>query len=231
VLQPYFVMLGRPGTGKTTVARIMGRIFKEASYLPSDQVIEVDRSSLVAGYIGQTAIKTREVLERALGGTLFIDEAYSLVVQHAAGADDFGREAIETLLKFMEDNRGRLVVIAAGYDDEMREFLSSNPGLRSRFTNLIQFPDYTEVECGEILDRMMTDASLRLSREAVGMVTRIFETLSQASDWSNGRDVRTFLEFVMRAQALRLAEKTHEPADLLIEDDLTTGLQSLMRNK
>src|ERR1700682_4577562 len=109
----------------------MGRIFKELGYLLSDHVVEADRETLVAGYIGQTAIKTKKVLEQALGGTLFIDEAYSLDVRHRVGGEDFGREAIETLLKFMEDNRGRLVVVVAGYDDQMRRFLTSNPGLRS----------------------------------------------------------------------------------------------------
>ncbi len=230
-LQPYFVMMGSPGTGKTTVARIMGRIFKEAGYLPSDQVIEVDRGSLVAGYIGQTAIKTREALERALGGTLFIDEAYSLAVGNDIGASDFGREAIETLLKFMEDNRGRLVVIAAGYDKEMRNFLNSNPGLRSRFTNLIQFPDYTALECSEIFKRMIVDEKLELSTEAGQQLTNIFETLTGAPNWSNGRDVRTFLEFALRAEARRLAAESDASPDVLTEQDLAFGLRSLMSNK
>ncbi len=231
VLQPYFVMMGSPGTGKTTVARLMGRIFKEAGYLPSDQVVEVDRGSLVAGYIGQTAIKTGEVLERALGGTLFIDEAYSLDVRHDVGGEDFGREAIETLLKFMEDNRGRLVVIAAGYDKEMRDFLNSNPGLRSRFTNLIQFPDYTAQECAEIFKRMIIDEKLELNAEASQQLVEIFETLMRAPNWSNGRDVRTFLEFALRAQARRLTGNNDALLDIPTEQDLAFGLRSLMSNK
>jgi len=231
VLQPYFVMMGNPGTGKTTVARLMGRIFKEAGYLPSDQVVEVDRGSLVAGYIGQTAIKTREALERALGGTLFIDEAYSLDVRHDVGAEDFGREAIETLLKFMEDNRGRLVVIAAGYGKEMRDFLNSNPGLRSRFTNLIQFPDYTAQECGEIFKRMIVEEKLELSAEAGQQLTEIFKTITSAPNWSNGRDVRTFLEFSLRAQARRFAGNNDAPLNTLTEQDLADALRLLMSNK
>jgi len=231
VLQPYFVMMGNPGTGKTTVARTMGRIFKEAGYLPSDQVVEVDRGSLVAGYVGQTALKTREALGRALGGTLFIDEAYSLDVRHDVGGEDFGREAIETLLKFMEDNRGRLVVIAAGYDKEMRGFLNSNPGLRSRFTNLIQFPDYTAQECAEIFKRMIIDERLILSVEAEEQLKKIFEALKIAPNWSNGRDVRTFLEFALRAQARRLAGNNNASLDTLTEPDLAHGFRSLMSNK
>jgi SpoVK/Ycf46/Vps4 family AAA+-type ATPase len=231
VLQPYFVMMGNPGTGKTTVARIMGRIFKEAGYLPSDQVVEVDRGSLVAGYIGQTATKTREALERALGGTLFIDEAYSLAVRHDVGAEDFGREAIETLLKFMEDNRGRLVVIAAGYDKEMRDFLNSNPGLRSRFTNLVEFPDYNVQECGEIFKRMIVDEGLALSVEAEQQLIKIFEALKIAPNWSNGRDVRTFLEFALRTQARRLTSNNDASLNILTKQDLAFGFRSLMSNK
>lgn len=229
VLQPYFVMLGNPGTGKTTVARLMGRIFKELGYLPSDQLIETDRQSLVGGYVGQTAIKSQAVLERALGGTLFIDEAYSLDRQGAA--EDFGQEAIETLLKFMEDNRGRLVVVAAGYDKEMRSFLNSNPGLRSRFTNVISFPDYTSTECAEIFRRMVASQKLVLAPGVSDAISTAFGKLLEAPNWSNARDVRTLLEFVMRCQAERLTIAPSSPIDVIEIADITAALDRFQTEK
>ncbi len=229
-LQPYFVMTGNPGTGKTTVARIMGRIFKQLDYLPSDLVVEASRDELVAGYVGQTAIKTRQVLERALGGTLFIDEAYSLVVQQTTN-EDFGREAIETLLKFMEDNRGRLVVIVAGYDREMREFLNSNPGLRSRFTNVINFPDYDSDECATIFFKMLEAQRFAPADEVRARLPEVFGLLKAASNWSNGRDVRTLLEFVARTQARRFSANSGSDPFLVTMDDVNGGLQEFLRNK
>lgn len=230
LLQPYFVMTGSPGTGKTTVARVMGRIFKELEYLPSDHVIEASREDLVAGYIGQTAIKTREILEKSLGGTLFIDEAYSLAVRRGGG-EDFGREAIETLLKFMEDNRGRLVVVAAGYEREMREFLNFNPGLRSRFTNVINFPDYTSEECAEIFVNMMRTQRFKIAEDAQSQLPRLFEGLKTAPNWSNGRDVRTLVEFVARAQARRIGTAKESDPYLVTLGDLEFALNDLLKNK
>lgn len=229
VLQPYFVMLGNPGTGKTTVARLMGRIFKELGYLPSDQLIETDRQSLVGGYVGQTAIKTEAVLDRALGGTLFIDEAYSLVGQ--AVGEDFGKEVIETLLKFMEDNRGRLVVVAAGYDNEMRLFLNSNPGLRSRFTNVISFPNYTSTECAQIFTRMVASQKLVLAQGVSGAISTAFEKLLGAPNWSNARDVRTLLEFVMRCQAERLTSYPDPQINVIGLADLEAAVDRFQREK
>jgi SpoVK/Ycf46/Vps4 family AAA+-type ATPase len=223
-------MLGNPGTGKTTVARIMGRIFKELGYLPSDHVVEADRETLVAGFIGQTAIKTKKVLEQALGGTLFIDEAYSLDVRHGVGGEDFGREAIETLLKFMEDNRGRLVVVVAGYDAQMRGFLASNPGLRSRFTNIINFPDYSTSDCVQIFSGLARKQKLVLTDDAIAKLPAVFDALRNAPNWSNGRDVRTFLEFALRAQAGRVLASASEP-NVLNDADLTSGLQTMLENK
>jgi SpoVK/Ycf46/Vps4 family AAA+-type ATPase len=231
LLQPYFVMTGNPGTGKTTVARIMGHVFKELGYLPSDHVVETGREDLVAGYIGQTAIKTRTVLEKALGGTLFIDEAYSLTSRQAGG-QDYGSEAIETLLKFMEDNRGRLVIIAAGYDREMRDFLNANPGLRSRFTNVINFPDYSPEDCATIFLRMLPAEKFSIDDDARASLTKIFEELRAAPNWSNGRDVRTLLEFVSRAQARRLASAGGAIDQyLVITADINDGLRELVQNK
>ena len=229
VIQPYFVMLGNPGTGKTTVARILGRIFKELGYLPSDHVVEADREDLVAGFVGQTAIKTRKVLERALGGTLFIDEAYSLTSNRGV-AEDFGREAIDTLLKFMEDQRGRMIVIAAGYEREMRDFLNSNPGLRSRFTNIIQFSDYSTDDCIQIFAALLKGQKLSIIDEADATLATAFNALRQAPNWSNGRDVRTFLEFVLRAQADRVIT-TASPPNVIAEADIATGLRTFLENK
>jgi SpoVK/Ycf46/Vps4 family AAA+-type ATPase len=230
VLQPNFVMLGNPGTGKTTVARIMGRIFKELDYLPSDHLVETSREDLVAGYVGQTAIKTRAVLEKALGGTLFIDEAYSLTSRQAGG-QDFGSEAIETLLKFMEDNRGRLVIIAAGYDREMRDFLNANPGLRSRFTNIIGFPDYTAEECAVIFLRMLQAQKFRIADDAQARLSKIFGDLKAAANWSNGRDVRTLLEFVSRAQARRLSSDSSADQYMITLDDIEQARREFLQNK
>ena len=136
---PHLVFTGNPGTGKTTVARHIGRIYKSLGLLSSGHVVEVDRSQLVGGYVGQTAIKTREALDSAKGGVLFIDEAYSLARDHA---NDYGHEAIETILAYMENNRGQIVVVVAGYPAEMKTFMSRNPGLASRFDYTLPFPDY-----------------------------------------------------------------------------------------
>jgi hypothetical protein len=139
----HMVFSGNPGTGKTTVARLLGRIYQALGVLPRGHVIEVDRSGLVAGYVGQTALKTKEILQKAHGGILFIDEAYTLVGHHQ---NDFGQEAIDTVLKYMEDNRDRIVVIAAGYREEMKAFVRTNPGLQSRFNKFINFDDYSVQE-------------------------------------------------------------------------------------
>jgi hypothetical protein len=166
----HLVFTGNPGTGKTTVARLMSKIYAAAGVLRRGHLVEFDRSGLVAGYVGQTAIKTADVVGRSLDGVLFIDEAYSLVEK---GGQDFGHEAIETLLKGMEDNRDRLVVIAAGYTERMESFVDSNPGLKSRFSRVIEFPDYTAEEMLLIADGMAREHNLRLVRfcENAGSLT------------------------------------------------------------
>jgi Cdc6-like AAA superfamily ATPase len=199
----HLIFLGNPGTGKTTVARLISQIYGKLGLLSSGHLVEVDRSGLVANYVGQTATKVQEVINKARGGVLFIDEAYSLV---SRGESDFGQEAIETLLKAMEDNRSDLIVIAAGYTDEMREFLSSNPGLRSRFSRDLVFTDYTPDEMVEIFRRMADKASYRINPDAEEVLASSLQELwdNRDNNFANARDVRNYFERAISNQANRL---------------------------
>jgi stage V sporulation protein K len=215
------VFSGNPGTGKTTVARLMGRIYQALGLLRKGHLVECDRSSLVAEYVGQTGPKTNAVIDSALDGILFIDEAYSLVKDH----EDFGAEAIETLLKRMEDNRDRLIVIVAGYPELMERFIGSNPGLHSRFTRFIEFPDYAPVELCRIFGRMCRKHALRLSPGLKERVIHHFHWLHASRDESfgNARLVRNCFETVINHQASRLADVarvTPEMVSCLEENDL-----------
>lgn len=205
----HLVFTGNPGTGKTTVARLISKIYNRLGVIPTDKLVEVDRSGLVSGYVGKTAIKTKEVCESALGGVLFIDEAYTLTAN--ASKNDFGIEAINTIMKFMEDNRGEFVLICAGYTDLMEEFLSSNPGLKSRFNRFIHFDDYDPGELTEIFLSLCADYKLEPCFDAVDYTKRFFECrCSSALDcFANGRDVRNFFERVISRQADRLAPMEH----------------------
>lgn len=210
----HMVFVGPPGTGKTTIARLLGAIFHALGLLSRGHLTEVDRAELVAGYVGQTAIKTDKVVQGARGGVLFIDEAYSLAPDNSD--QDFGREAIETLLKLMEDHREDLVVVVAGYRDRMEAFLESNPGLRSRFTRFIDFPDYSPEELTLIFERMATDEGYTLAEGALESAKVILsrEHAERGDNFGNARLVRNLFEHSLTAQANRLVGGTPTRADL-----------------
>lgn len=212
----HMVFMGNPGTGKTTVARLLGKLYNAIGVLKKGQLIEVDRSGLVAGYVGQTALKTQEVIKSAIGGVLFIDEAYSL---SSGGENDFGREAIETLLKAMEDNRDELVVVVAGYDEPMEGFLSSNPGLESRFNKYFHFPDYDGEELFAMFEIRCKSNGYKLSPESEEKAEELFNTLYADRDdnFGNGRTVRNLFEDMVMHQSNRVA--TMETPN---KDDLMT---------
>lgn len=220
----HLVFSGNPGTGKTTVARLLANIYKGLGVISGGQLIEVDRGGLVVGYIGQTAIKTQEVIQSALGGILFIDEAYTLT--SGKGENDFGQEAVDTLLKAMEDHRDDLIVIVAGYPNLMEQFLDSNPGLRSRFNKFIQFEDYNGEELMDIFDGMCKKQDYKLSNEAREYAVSYWkeQALHHGENFANAREVRNFMERAISKQATRIvsmkeidvsALETLEKTDLL----------------
>ena len=223
----HMVFLGNPGTGKTTVARIVSGLYAAIGVLEKGQLIEVDRSGLVAGYVGQTALKTQEVIKKAIGGVLFIDEAYSLA---SGGENDFGREAIETILKAMEDHRDELIVIVAGYTGPMEKFINSNPGLESRFNKYIFFPDYNGEQLMEMFRIRCKKNGYTLTEEADKAATEAFTDLyeNRGDNFGNGRDVRNCFEDMIVRQSNRVAQMENPskddlmtvlPADLFEEEE------------
>ena len=226
-LSLHMVFMGNPGTGKTTVARILSEIYRAIGVLSKGQLVEVDRSGLVAGYVGQTAIKTTEVVQSAIGGILFIDEAYSLAPDVGSG-NDFGRESIETLLKLMEDHRDDLIVIVAGYSEPMERFIASNPGLESRFNRYFIFEDYNSEELYTIFSLMCKRSEYVLNEDAAEYAQKHFSEIHDMRDenFGNARHVRNYFENIVSIHSDRVSvldEHTRETLMTVIKEDLVAA--------
>ena len=227
-LSRHLVFYGNPGTGKTTVARLLSQIYKSLGILSNGHLVETDRAGLVAGYVGQTALKVREVVTEAVGGVLFIDEAYAL---STGGDSDFGREAIDTLLKMMEDNRDDLIIVVAGYTDKMSVFLQTNPGLRSRFNKYLEFEDYTPEQLVEIFELFCTNGGYKLHSSTHDDLIRLFSVLHETRDdtFGNGRLARNLYEMTINNQANRIVSLPHVDDEILssIEETDIPGMADL----
>ena len=224
----HLVFKGNPGTGKTTIARLLSKIYRELGILEKGQLVEVDRSEIVAGYVGQTALKTKEKIDEAMGGILFIDEAYTL----AKGENDFGQEAIDTLLKAMEDHRDEFIVIVAGYDEPMESFLQSNPGLKSRFNEYIHFDDYSEEELFMIFGLLCEQNDFRMDLEAQDTLKSYLNELCnhKPDNFANGREMRNLFDKSKKAHSNRLASLNEiSDKDLITfkKDDLLHAIEEM----
>lgn len=218
----HLVFTGNPGTGKTTVARLLSKIYRSVGVVSQGQLVETDRADLVAGFVGQTAMKTTAVLESALGGMLLIDEAYALA---RGGENDFGREAIDTIVKFMEDHRDDLAIVAAGYPDEMAELIDTNPGLKSRFTQTIEFPDYTDAELVSIFVSLGERNQYACSDDALARLAELIVAEPRTRGFGNARFVRNLFESAVAHQAMRLAPLTdpsNEQLTTLVAADIVS---------
>ena len=227
----HLVFTGPPGTGKTTVARLVARLYAAAGALPGAKFTEASRSDLIAGYVGQTAIKTRELIDRTRPGVLFIDEAYALTPSSEV---DFGYEAIATLVKAMEDHRDELAVIVAGYEEEMAEFIGSNPGLRSRFKTYIAFPDYTAAELARIFEDMVREVGLQLADGARASAEQIFSQAAGKQDFGNARFARSLFERAYARMAARAAMDGAVSVDeltTLLPEDMDDDTSMLIRER
>jgi len=214
------VFTGNPGTGKTTVARLLSQIYHAVGVVSKGHLVETDRGKLVAGFVGQTALKTQAALDSALGGMLLIDEAYALA---RGGENDFGLEAIDTLVKFMEDHRDDIAIVAAGYPAEMADLIDTNPGLKSRFTRTVNFPDYTDDELAHIFLGLGEKHHYHLSDDALLRVRHFIAAEPRTRGFGNARFVRNLFETAVAHQAMRvapLADPSDEQLTTLTADDI-----------